>query len=192
MCRTSARWPRSRAASRCVELWTRRPDSHPLGPVSRTARGISSDPLAFGGRPLYSADMDAYVPVREPASHKGWRSVRSSLQLILAILVVCAWANGNTLVLQITNGPTTFEWLPWLWQRLQTSVLTIAPACWLRGWRHAAIRTSVRMCIRTVAAFVLGRRSVTGLPLADSGGAYRDRQGLASICVCQRAWRSSL
>ena len=100
--------------------------------------------------------MDASVPVREPASHKGWRSVRSSLQLILAILVVCAWANSNTLLLQITDGPTTFEWLPWLWQRLQTSVLMVAPGMLAARLASRGYPTSVRMCIRTVVAFVLG------------------------------------
>jgi len=157
MFRTSARWPRSRAASRCVEPWTRRPDSHPLGPVSRTAGGISSDPLAFGGRSLYSADMDASVPVREPASHKGWRSVRSSLQLILAILVVCAWANSTALVLMITNHPMTFEWLPRIWQQqLQASVLFIAPGMLAARLASRGYPTSLRMSIRTVVAFVLG------------------------------------
>jgi len=70
--------------------------------------------------------------------------------------VVCAWANSTTLVGQITNGPTTFEWLPRLWQQLQTSVLFIAPgmlAAWLASRGYP---TSLRMYIRTVVAFVLG------------------------------------
>lgn len=100
--------------------------------------------------------MDASVPVREPARHKGWRSVRSSLQLILAILVVCAWDNSTTLVMQITRQPTTFEWLPRLLQQLQASVLLIAPgmlAAWLAS---RGTPPSVRMCVRTVVAFFLG------------------------------------
>ncbi|HUG22777.1 sensor histidine kinase [Piscinibacter sp.] len=101
--------------------------------------------------------MDASAAVREPASHhSGWQSVRGGLQLILAILVVCVWHNGATLVFQITNDPTTFAWLPRLRQQLQASLLLIAPgmlAAWLAS---RGCPTSVRMCIRTVVAFFLG------------------------------------
>ena len=100
--------------------------------------------------------MDASVSVREPASHKGWRSVRSNLQLILAILVIFAWTNSATLVLQIINKATTFEWLPWLWQRLQTSVMLVAPGMLAARLASRGYPTSVRTCIRTVVAFVLG------------------------------------
>jgi len=100
--------------------------------------------------------MDASVAVREPASHKGWRSVRSNLQLILAILVVCGWDASLSLVAHIGRAPMTFEWLPRLWQLLQASVVIIAPgmlAAWLASRGYP---TSVRMCIRTVVVFFLG------------------------------------
>ena len=45
--------------------------SHPLGPVSRTAGGISSHPLALGGRSLYSADMDASVACERARKSQG-------------------------------------------------------------------------------------------------------------------------
>ena len=100
--------------------------------------------------------MDASAAFRQPASHGGWRSVRSGLQLMLAILVVCVWHNSATLVFQITKDPTTFDWLPRLWQQLQASVLLIAPgmlAAWLASRGYP---TSVRTCIRTVMAFFVG------------------------------------
>ena len=101
MCLNKCAWGRAHAASRRIAPRALRPPSHPLDPVSRTAGGISSYPLALGGRSLYSADMDASVAVREPSSDKGWRSVRSSLQLILVILVACAWATSADIVFEI-------------------------------------------------------------------------------------------
>jgi signal transduction histidine kinase len=100
--------------------------------------------------------MDASVAVREPASHKGWRSVRSNLQLILAILAVCAWDASPTLVLEIIRLPNTFEWLPRHWQQLQASVLLVAPGILAARVASRGYPTSVRVCIRTVVAFALG------------------------------------
>ncbi len=99
--------------------------------------------------------MDASVAAREPASHRGWRSVRSSLQLILAIGVVCLWHNSATLVLRITEDPTPSVWLPRLSQQLQYSVMLIAPGMLAARLASRGYPSSVRMCIRTVAAFVL-------------------------------------
>lgn len=100
--------------------------------------------------------MDESTAVRQPALQEGWRSVRSGLQLVLAILVVSVWHNSAALVFYITSDPPVFDWLPRLGQRLQSSVLSIAPgmlAAWLaaRGWP-----ASVRMGIRTGVAFFLG------------------------------------
>jgi signal transduction histidine kinase len=100
--------------------------------------------------------MDASAAVREPASHRGWRSVRSSLQLILAIVVVCMWHDSATLVFQITSDPTTFAWLPRLWQQLQVSVLLIAPGMLAAALASRGFPASVRTCIRTVVVFFLG------------------------------------
>ena len=119
--RTSARWPRSRAASRCVE-----PRDPPSGLHTLWAR--FHERLAAFRRTRWPLEVDLSTvrtwtrrsPVREPASHKGWRSVRSSLQLILAILVVCAWDAASARLARSPMGATTFEWLPWLWQRLQS------------------------------------------------------------------------
>ena len=99
--------------------------------------------------------MDASVAVREPASHKGWRSVRSSLQLILAILVVCAWDASLSLAIEMAR-PKTFEWLPRLWQMLQLSALQIAPGALAVRLASRGFPTSLRMCIRMVVAFAFG------------------------------------
>jgi hypothetical protein len=87
----------------------------------------------------------------------GWRSVPSSLQLPIAILAVGVWHNSAMLVFHITNDPTTLAWLPRVWLGLQISVLSIGPgmlAAWLAS--SGSYPTSVRMCVRTVAAFGLG------------------------------------
>lgn len=101
--------------------------------------------------------MDASAAVREPASHpRGWPSVRSTLQLVLAILAVCVWHNSATLVYQITSNPTTFAWLPRLWQQLQVSVLLIAPGLLAAGLASRGYPASIRTCVRTVGVFFLG------------------------------------
>jgi Histidine kinase len=86
----------------------------------------------------------------------GRRSMRSSLQLMLAILAVCVWHNSFTLVFFITKDPTTFAWLPRLWLELQVSVLAIAPGMLAARLASRGYPTSVRMCVRTVVAFGLG------------------------------------
>jgi sensor histidine kinase YesM len=69
--------------------------------------------------------------------------------------LVVSWYNGTRLAMQMANAPATSEW-PRLWQQVQTSVLFIAPgmlAAWLASRGYP---TSVRMCMRTLVAFVLG------------------------------------
>ena len=108
--------------------------------------------------------MDASVAVREPANHKGWRSVRSSVRLVLVILVACAWQASADVVVEMAlfeiNG-STFEGLPRLWQLMQGDLLMIAPGA-LAAWLAArGYPTSLRTCIRMVLAFALG--SAVGL-----------------------------
>jgi hypothetical protein len=100
--------------------------------------------------------MDASVAAREPASHEGWRSVRSNLQLILVILVACAWDAGFNVASEIAKWPKTFDWLPRLWYLLLASVVMIAPGILAARLASRGYPTSLRMCIRTVVAFVLG------------------------------------
>jgi signal transduction histidine kinase len=105
--------------------------------------------------------MDASVAVGEPAGRKGWRFARSSLQLMLVILAACAFDAAMLLYLDAVHDamkgrPRTFEWQPRLWHLLQLSAVLIAPgvlAAWLAARGYPA---SLRACIRTVVAFVLG------------------------------------
>ena len=100
--------------------------------------------------------MDASVAVRESASGKGWHSIRSRLQFVLAILLVCLWLNGASLVLEIIKDPTTFAWLPRFSRQVQVSGLFIATGMLAAFLASRGYPTSVRMCVRTVAVFVLG------------------------------------
>ena len=105
--------------------------------------------------------MDASVAAREPASHKRWRSVRSSFWLILVILAACAWDAGLSLYLEIALGemkgvPRTSDWGPRFWQLMQSSAVLFAPGV-LAAWLTArGYPTSLRKCIWTVFAFAVG------------------------------------
>ena len=109
--------------------------------------------------------MDASVAVREPASHKGWRSVRSTLQLILAILVVCAWDASVTSLsghMEDHQGAKDIRVAAAALAAAASQVVLIAPGMLAARLASRGYPTSVRMCIRTVVAFSSGRRSVTG------------------------------
>lgn len=82
--------------------------------------------------------------------------MRSSVRLMLAIVVVCLWQNSATLAFHITKDPTAFTWLPRLWQQLQVSVLMIAPGMLAAALASRGFPASVRTCIRTVVVFFLG------------------------------------
>ena len=121
--------------------------------------------------------MDASVAVAEPARHKGWRSPRSHLQLILVILAACAWDASAMLVMEINWVTRTFDWLPRLWQQLQASVLFIAPGILAARLASGGYPTTIRMCVLAVVGFALG--SVVGhwlvhqLIPAHAPGAFR-------------------
>jgi len=106
--------------------------------------------------------MDASAAVREPLSYERHRGGRRHLQLIFLILAACAWDACVTLYCQVTIGhiagePRTFGLLPRFWELLQASLVLYGPgvlAAWLAS--SGGYPTSLRGCIRTIAAFALG------------------------------------
>jgi len=103
--------------------------------------------------------MDAPVAASEPATRKGWRSVRSGLLLVLVILVACAWETTAGIVFEAALSEIkgkTFGLLPRPWLLLRYNVEVIAPGALLAWLAVDGYPTSLRMCIRMVVMFALG------------------------------------
>jgi hypothetical protein len=68
---------------------------------------------------------------------------------------------------EIRKWPEAFDWPPRVWQLLQASVVMFAPGVLAARLASRGYPTSLRMCIRTVVAFVLGSALGHWFALAD-------------------------
>ena len=96
------------------------------------------------------------VAVEEPAVERTRRPLRSDLQLIALILGISVWDASVVLIGQISGKPIDFDWLARLAHLLLAGLLCVAPGVLAVRLLSPGYPATLRHCVRTFAAFVLG------------------------------------
>ena len=94
--------------------------------------------------------------MEEPAIARTRRSLRSDLQLVALVLSIAAWDASVVLVIEIAGKPIAFDWLPRLGHLVLGGLLCVGPGVLAVRLLSPRYPATLRQCVRTFAAFVLG------------------------------------
>jgi len=94
--------------------------------------------------------------MEEPAIARTRRSLRTDLQLVALVLSIAAWDASVVLVIEIAGKPIAFDWLPRLGHLVLGGLLCVGPGVLAVRLLSPDYPATLRQCVRTFAAFVLG------------------------------------
>ena len=92
----------------------------------------------------------------EPAVGRTRSSLRNDLQLIALVLGIAAWDASVVFVVQIAEKPVAVDWLARLGHLFLGGLLCVGPGVLAVRLLSPGYPATLRACVRTFAAFVLG------------------------------------
>src|SRR6186713_238979 len=96
------------------------------------------------------------VAMDGPAVERPRRSLRNDLQLIALVLGISAWDASVVFTMQIAEKPIAVDWLAHLGQLLLGGLLCVGPGVLAVRVLSPSYPATLKGCVRTFAAFVLG------------------------------------
>ena len=96
------------------------------------------------------------VAMEGPAAGRARRTLRNDLQLLALVLGIAAWDASVVFVVQIAEKPIAVDWLARLGHLLVGGLLCVGPGVLAVRLLSPRYPDTLRRCIRTFGAFVLG------------------------------------
>ena len=96
------------------------------------------------------------VAMDEPAVGRTRSSLRNDLQLIALVLGIAAWDASVVFIVQIAEKPVAVDWLARLGHLFLGGLLCVGPGVLAVRLFSPSYPATLKVCVRTFAAFVLG------------------------------------